>query len=78
MPDAETKILNTSIVLATNLYLVTHAHTRNSSTEVSAINGNLQFRKYYTETPTDACYILPGFLSFLTWKIRLHSYFPVR
>lgn len=74
MPDAESKILNTSIISATNLYLVTHAQTRNASTEESAINGNIQFRKYYTETPTEACYILPGFSSFLTWKIVLHFY----
>lgn len=78
MPDAEIKILNTSIVSAKNLYLVTHAQTRNASTEMNAINGNSQFRKYYTETPTGACYILPDFLSFLTWKIGLHFYFPVR
>lgn len=78
MPDAETKILNPSIVFVTNLYLVTHAQTRNTSTEVSTINGNLKFRKYYTETPIEACCILPGFLSFLTWKIGLYFYFPVR
>lgn len=71
MPNAETKILNTNIVFATNLYLVTHAQTRNVSTEeVSAINGNLKVRKYYTETPTEACYILPGFLSFLNLENR--------
>lgn len=78
MPDAETKTSKTSILFATNLYLVTHAQTRNASTEVSAINGNLQFRKDYTETPAEACYILQGFLSFSTWKICLDFYFPVR
>lgn len=79
MPNAETKILNTNIVFATNLYLVTHAQTRNVSTEeVSAINGNLKVRKYYTETPTEACYILPGFLSFLNLENSLHFYFPAR
>lgn len=69
MPDAEMKTLKTSILSATNLYLVTHAQTRNVSTEeLSAINENLQFRKDYTETPTEACHILQGVLSFLTWK----------
>lgn len=77
MPDAEIKILNISMIFATNYYLVSHTQTRNASTEeVSAINGNLQFRKYYTETPTAACYILPDFLYFLTWEIGF--YFPVR
>lgn len=79
MPDAKTKTLKTSILSATNLYLVTHAQTRNASTEeVNAVNGNLQFRKDYTETPTETCYVFQGCLSFYAWKICLDFYFPVR
>jgi len=64
MPDAEMKTLKTSNLFATNMYLViqanmylvTHAQTRNASTEeVSVINENLQFRKDYIETPTGPC-----------------------